>query len=91
MSWFDGDLTYKQMLLTNKFRSGAAMKTSPTKPSMTFYTVTIDGESFDTTASNPNAAISKCAYKFAFRHGERVELVQYNIRNGKIRVHVKEG
>jgi len=67
------------------------MKTSSTKPSMPIYRVTINGEEFDTTASSPQAAISKCAYKFAFRHGERVELVQYNIRNGKIRVHVKEG
>jgi len=67
------------------------MKTSPTKPSMTFYTVTIDGESFDATASNPQAAISKCAYKYGFRTGIPVALVQYKIRKGELTATVKKG
>ena len=67
------------------------MKTSPTKPSQTFYHVTIDGEEFDTTASNQQAAISKCAYKYGFRMGIQVALVQYKIKKGELRVKVKEG
>jgi len=67
------------------------MKTSPTKPSMTFYSVTLDGESFDTAASNPQAAISKCAYKYGFRMGIQVALVQYKIKRGELGVEVKEG
>jgi len=67
------------------------MKTSPTKPSMTFYSVTIDGESFDTTASNSQAAISKCAYKYGFRMKVPVAIVQWKIKRGELTVKVKEG
>jgi len=67
------------------------MKTSPTKPSQTFYHVTIDGEEFDTTASNPQAAISKCAYKYGFRMNMPVALVQYKIKHGELGIKVKEG
>jgi len=67
------------------------MKTSPTKPSMTFYSVTIDGEQFDTTASNPQAAISKCAYRYGYRMNVPVALVQYKIKRGELVVKVKEG
>jgi len=67
------------------------MKTSPTKPSQTFYHVTIDGEEFDTTASNPNAATSKCAYKYGYRMNVPVALVQWKIKKGELTVKAKEG
>jgi len=67
------------------------MKTSPTNSSMTIYHVTIAGQEFDTTASNPQAAISKCAYKYGFRMNVPVALVQYKIRKGELKTTVKEG
>lgn len=65
------------------------MKTSPSNPMLTYH-VTINGDSFDTTASSSSAAISKCAYKYAVRNGDQVALVQWRIRNGELRVKVKE-
>jgi len=91
MSWFDGDLTYKQMLLTNKFRSGTAMKTSPTKPSILPYQVTIAGVKFTTTATTPEAAISKGAYRYAAMKGLKVEHVQSGIKRGELWVGVTAG
>jgi len=67
------------------------MKTSPSASKATLYHVTINGDSFDTTASNHQSAISKCAYKYAVRNNDQVALVQWKIRNGELRVKVKEG
>jgi hypothetical protein len=67
------------------------MKTSPTKPSMTFYSVMICGEVFETTASGPRAAISRCAFKYGSRMNVPVALVQYRIKNGELPVEIKEG
>jgi hypothetical protein len=67
------------------------MKTSPSVSKPTLYHVTINGDSFDTMASNPQSAISKCAYKYAVKNGDQVALVQWKIRNGELRVKVKEG
>ena len=68
------------------------MKNSPSKAnSSTLFHVTINGDSFDTYASSSNAAVSKCAYKYAVRNGDQVALVQWKIRNGELRVKVKEG
>ena len=67
------------------------MKTSPSASKPIFYHVTINGDSFDTMASNPQSAISKCAYKYAVRNNDQVALVQWKIRNGELRVKVKEG
>jgi len=66
------------------------MKTSPSASKLTLYHVTINGDSFDTLASTPAAAVSKCAYKYAVRNGDQVALVQWKIRNGELRVNVKE-
>lgn len=65
------------------------MKTSPSNPMLT-YRVTINNDQFDTMASTPQAAVSKCAYKYAVRNGDQVALVQWRIRNGELRVKVKE-
>ena len=67
------------------------MKTSPSNKQQSTFHVTINGDSFDTMASTPAAAVSKCAYKYAVRNGDQVALVQWKIRNGELRVKVKEG
>jgi len=67
------------------------MKTKPSNDKSTQYHVSINSDSFDTTASSPAAAISKCAYKYGVKNGEQVALVQWKIRNGELRVKVKEG
>lgn len=65
------------------------MKTSPSASKSTLYHVTINSDTFDTIASTPQAAISKCAYKYAVRNNDQVALVQWKIRNGELRVKVK--
>ena len=69
------------------------MKTVPTKSKlpMTLYYVTIGGEKFETMAYNSDAAISKCAFKYAQRMDDNVMLVQHNIKQGKLWVGVIEG
>ena len=67
------------------------MKTSPSNQKSSIFHVTINGDQFDTMASNPQSAISKCACKYAVRNNDQVALVQWKIRNGELRVKVKEG
>lgn len=64
------------------------MKSKPSKSkfsnSMPLYRVFISGEQFDTHASNPQAAISKAAYRLAALRGVGVGLIQWKLKNREI-------
>jgi len=65
--------------------------TRTNKPSMSPFNVTIDGVKFTTTATTPEAAVSKGAYRYAAMKGLKVEHVQGGIKRGELWVGVTEG
>lgn len=63
------------------------MKSKPKSKSGKFlFAVYIEGQEFQTYASNSQAAISKAAYRYAAQVGKGVGIIQWKIKQGELNV-----